>query len=292
MGLYDRDYTRHDSPELGIRGPRTVVGTLIVVNVVLWLINAVFTSDDALTKFLEAKVGALTNPLYWWEFLTYGFAHAKQPQHIIFNMLGLFFLGRDIEERYGSKEFLRIYLLTVLVGGLTWATANWLQGNANVTLKGASGAVAAIVVLYALNFPHRTILLFFVIPVPAWFVGVLLVAGDLYGSMADRSTHIAYSVHLAGAAFAFAYFQLGWNFGRLVPQGWSFDWLKRRPKLRIHNPEDDDVPDGDGMEAEVDRILEKISQTGEASLTRKERRTLENASRRYQERRRDKVDNG
>ncbi len=291
MGIYDRDYYRRERSGFSFSGPRTMVGTLILINVVFYLADALFTSKDHRITFeiLGANAAVLQDPLSWWKLITYGFAHAPHPQHILLNMLALFFLGPDVEATYGRKEFLRIYLVALLVGSLTWAVANLVQGHERGTLIGASGAICAVVVLYALNFPHRTLLLFFVIPVPAWFAGVLLVVIDLWSAIHRADTHVAYTVHLAGAAFAFLYFQTGMNFGRLVP---SFSWLRRRPKLRIHQPDEgddagsDSAGSDDDFGAEVDRILAKISREGEASLTRKERRTLQNASRQYQKRRR------
>ena len=62
-------------------------------------------------------------------------------------------------------------------------------------------------VLYALNFPRRTILLFFVIPMPAWLLARSSSAYDIFGAIGRlRESNVAYSVHLAGAAFAFAYY--------------------------------------------------------------------------------------
>jgi hypothetical protein len=198
-------------------------------------------------------------------------------------MLGLWFLGRDIEWTYGKWEFLRLYLVLLAVGSLVWAIGNRLQGvEQSGPLIGASGAVAGIVILYALHFPRRTLLLFFVLPVPAWLVGVLVVVSDLMGATGRQGTNIAYTVHLAGAAFAFLYYQLGWNFGRLLSGRFSVPKFKSRPKLRVHRPEDGDESD---LSQEVDRILEKIHRQGEASLSRKERRILEDASRQYQRRR-------
>jgi hypothetical protein len=150
-----------------------------------------------------------------------------------------------------------------------------------------------IVLLYALNFPRRTLLLFFVLPVPAWFVGVLVVAFDVHGAMVRRPGDMtAYAVHLAGAAFALLYYGLGWNLSRLWPKSFSFSlrWLRPRPRLRVRSPDDEDGPPEGNLTEEVDRILEKISREGEASLTRKERRTLESASRQYQKRRQDSND--
>jgi hypothetical protein len=201
-------------------------------------------------------------------------------------MLGLFFLGRDIEDVYGTKEFFRVYLAMIVFGGVVWAAAGKLQGAPEgLGAVGASGAVAGVVVLYALNFPRRMLALFFVIPVPAWLAGVLLVAYDAFGAVARSGSRVAYAVHLGGAAAALIYYGLGVNFGRWLPR-FSLQRLRPRPKLRVHAPEDEKEKEKEqDLSEEVDRILEKISREGEASLTRQERRTLETASRQYQKRR-------
>lgn len=292
MGIYDRDYYSQDRAGFSFRGPRTMVGTLILLNVAAYLADALFTAQDhRITAVLSAPATVLAHPLEWWKLITYGFAHHPNPQHIFFNMLGLFFLGPEVENTYGRREFLRIYLAALLAGSLAWAAINWAQGNDKGILLGASGAVAAVVILYALNFPHRTLLLFFVLPVPAWFAGLLVVLLDLYGAMQRPDSHVAYVVHLAGAALALVYFQTGMNFGHLLP---DLSWLRRRPPLRLRHPEPDEAKaedagedsGGEELANEVDRILEKISRQGEASLTRQERRTLRLASRQYQKRHR------
>ena len=293
MGIHDRDYYRQEPPGLSLRGPRTIVGALILINAAVFLADGLLTPDtEMIRKVLAVKVGSLTNPLYWWQFLTYGFAHASVPDywHVVGNMLALFFLGRDIEAKYGWKEFLRLYLVLLVVASVAWALVAKLQGAPDTTSAvGASGAVVGIVILYALNFPRRTLLLFFVLPVPAWTVGLLVVGLDALGALNPGSTHIAYAAHLAGAAFAFLYFKSGWNFGRLTA-GWpSFAWRKPRPNLRVHNPDRQERQDRE-LSKEVDRILEKMHREGEASLTRKERRTLESASRQYQKKRDDPGD--
>jgi hypothetical protein len=165
------------------------------------------------------------------------------------------------------------------------ARLNGAQGDAGIV--GASGAIAAVVVLFAFNFPNVTILLFFVIPMPAWLLGVGIVAYDIIGALGgDRGAHVAYTAHVAGAAFALLYYKLGWNFSSF---GGGLRWprfpVRNKPRLRVHRPPDEDSAPPDNFAAEVDRILEKIYREGEAGLTPKERSTLEAASRKYQERR-------
>lgn len=294
MGIYDRDYYRQPRPQRSLSVPRTIVGTLILINVVVFLADGLLTplpegalpgQCGAIANALAVKPGSLTKPWLWWQFLTYGFAHASVPNywHIIGNMLVLFFLGRDIESLYGRKEFLRLYLAMLVVSSVVWAIIERVQGH-TAPAVGASGAVTGIVILYALSFPRRTLLLFFVIPTPAWVVGLLVVFLDVWGALGGTSEKIAFTAHLGGAAFAFLYHRFGWNLTRWTPGWFSSVGRGRRPRLRVHDPDRQQHEDRE-LSKEVDRILEKIHREGEDSLSRKERRTLENASRQYQKRR-------
>jgi len=293
MGIYDRDYYREErQPGLSLPAPQSMVVTLIIINVVLFLIDGLlFSEDHRLTRWMAVSQKTLTNPLLWWQFLTYGFAHADFG-HILFNMLQLFFLGRAVEQLYGRAEFLRLYLVMLVLGSVVHAATNALLPEVRpFQLVGASGAVTGVVMLFVLNYPRQTLVLFPIpIPVKAWVIGAILIGVNVLGSFSgwgnvapggEPQTRIAFDVHLAGIAFAFLYFRNRWNLRRLGPGLFGSGWFKRRPRLKVHHPRDDQ----EKLSAEVDRILEKIHREGEESLTRKERRTLESASREYQRRR-------
>ena len=297
MGIYDRDYYRQEPTGFSLPKPRSAVAVLVVINVVVYLVE-MFAPDglaggNPIEDLLGAHVSTLVHPWMWWQFLTYGFTHsAIDTSHIVFNMLTLWFLGRDVEAWYGTKEFTRLYLVLLVFGSVVWAVVNRFDAAAvrhDAALIGASGAISGVVILYAVNFPRRILLLMFVIPVPAWLVGFLQVGYDIFGAMARaHGDNIAYTVHLAGAALAFLYYHQRWNFGQWLGR-LPFRWPPARPRLKVHEAEPDE-PEPDGVaEEEVDRILEKIHREGEASLTRKERRILETASREYQRRRRTDV---
>jgi membrane associated rhomboid family serine protease len=277
MGIYDRDYYRKDEAN-GLFSGRSMVVNLIIVTSVIFVADML--ADHKLMPWLELPSNTLRRPWDYWRLLTYGFAHDPQNiMHIVFNMLGLFIFGREIEDRYGRWEFLRFYLVTVVFGGFVWLlTQTGLSVQNGPPLVGASGAVVGIVVLNILNNPRRELLLFGVVPMQAWVFGSLFILWDVFGAM-NRSTRVAHSVHLAGAAFAGAYFYFGWNFGAILPA----NLLKKlkAPRLRVHRPEEEDTRD---LSARVDEILDKIHRQGEGSLTSKERRTLEEASKRYQRR--------
>ncbi len=308
MGFRDRDYYResdYDDGGYSYRAPgapRSIATWMITtwmigINVAVFLVNALFfDGNDLLCKWMSLYDFSLFHPELYWQFLTYGFAHDPGGiWHIGGNMLALLFLGYDVERRLGRWEYLRYYLIAVLFSGLTYSLIDFALVHERFQLFGASGAISAIVILYAIFFPHRTLLLYFVIPIPAWMLGVLFVVSDALGATGYSAGGIAYVAHLGGAAFACLYYCLGWNFGLFFGRIFlpctrlgKLIFAARGPKIALYRPEDaksDHPSDNPGEDAElsaqVDRILEKISKSGEASLTRQERALLQKASKKF-----------
>lgn len=297
MGLYDRDYGRDErTPWDRAQNPRSITITLIIINVVVFIAGLLFygTGEDGSRKYfvedwLAVDGNTLLRPWMWWQFLTYGFVHDMQssmPTHLIFNMIGLYVFGRDVELRLGRMEFLRFYLVSIILGGIVGAITSFAFGGPGTI--GASGGVIAAVVLFACYFPNREILLMLVLPVKAWVLAVIFVCADLAGALGITGTdsNTAFTVHLAGAAFALAYYYGAWNLRWL-----AFDAVtdiparmrqrSRRMKLKLHDPDRKLQKDAD----DADRILAKIHEQGESSLTSAERKTLERYSRRQREKR-------
>lgn len=279
MGLYDRDYYRKDEPA-GILAGRSMVWNLIIANCVVFVLEVIF-SDGTLERgpvveWLQLPGNFFSHPWEVWRLVTYGFVHGGFF-HLLMNMLGLWSFGEDVEDRLGRAEFVRVYLVTIAFSGLVWLFLQRM-GNSNAPgVIGASGAVVGVILLSVLADPKRELFLFGA-RVPAWFVAALFILSDMIGAY-RRTGPVAHSVHLAGAAFAAAYFYLGLNLETVLPS----HLFKRLtgPKLRVHKPDDDEPRD---LGARVDEILDKIHRQGEASLSSEERRTLEEASRRYQRR--------
>lgn len=284
MGLYDRDYVRGREQGFFLGGDRSAVTDLIIVNVVVFLLDMFLQGQ--LANWFALQVHIFREPWRAYELLTYGFVHDPSSlRHIFFNMFGLWLFGRDVEAIYGRAEFLRIYLSLVVLCGIVWVVVQYvslLMGHwPTGAVIGASGAVLGIMVLYVTYYPRRVFLFWGILPMPAWLLLVLFIAQDLAGV----GVGVAHEVHLAGAAFAFLYRKSGSNLGRAFSGRWASKLRSLvRPRLHLHQPTpDDERPTSDADE--VDRILAKISQQGEASLTRRERQILEDASRRYQQRR-------
>ena len=298
MAFQERDYYREVSPANPLAG--SIVVQLIVLTCAVYLVDIFFFSPThGLLKAMSVYGDTIAKPLYWWQFLTAGFAHSwRGPWHLIGNMIGLFFFGRLLEKELGWKELLRFYLVAIVLGTVVWSARQYLfEGPLARTFGdnpieiwqqalGASGGVVALILLFCLRHPTATLYLYFAIPVPAWVAGVLLVASDLFGVQPLEGQKIAFDIHLVGAAFALAYWKLGWNFGKLPGMaglGRMFRSLTRslkpKPDLRVHDPE----AYYEDLDADGDRVLEKIKREGEQSLTKRERQVLEAYSRRMRQ---------
>jgi membrane associated rhomboid family serine protease len=243
-------------------------------------------SDARLSTRLGLHSDLFERPQYFWQLLTYGFVHdPSSVRHILFNMFTLWFFGRDVESVYGKRLYLQLYLSLIVLSGLVWLLLALATKEPATVLIGASGAVTGILVIYVLHYPTRTIQIWGVFPLPVWVLATLLLLQDLVGTLQRESAgNVAYTAHLGGAAFGFLFYRTGWQLGSLLPKRFSLSAMKRRPKLRIRDSETDD--DDDDLGRRVDRILEKINREGQDSLTKDERRTLERASRKYQQKRR------
>ncbi len=307
MGIYDRDYFRDDDG--GRPRRKRSGGGLIPAG---WSASAIFIAANVLCYFINASSGgklfekmALIGPLVgdptqWYRCLTYGFAHDPGGlTHLLFNMLALFFFGPPVERRLGRAEFAYFYIGAIWAGGVSWS---FLNAGANAVCLGASGAISAVVLLFAFYYPRAQILVFGIIPTPAWLAGALFVVYDAIGARRGVGD-VAHDVHLAGAAFALVYYTAGLNFSEFaVGKGRNRKslkgWIEKIARAKKDAKGPATVPFGrdaakkaaddiafEKLEAEVDRLLLKIGESGEESLTEVERETLRRASREYQKRR-------
>lgn len=295
MGIYDRSYYQEESG-YGFRpGGGSIVTKLIIINVLIFVADLFTPAFEVrgdthhwLSEFLSLKSDVFTKPWNAWQLLTAGFAHApmdsqRSIMHIFANMLSLFVFGRALEEKYGSKEFLRLYLVAIVLSNLVWAIFQAASGIPG-SVKGASGGVAAIVVVFVLNFPHQKLYIIpFPFAVPAWIIGLLLVGGDLLGALGGaHGSNVAYIAHLAGAAIGLLYHQSRIRLEEYLPSGnWFTNWKLpklRRPRLKIHQP-----PRSPDLDRRADAILEKVHRYGADSISDEERKILDEYSRRMRQ---------
>ena len=147
--------------------------------------------------------------LWLWQPVTYMFVHAG-PTHILFNMLGVWMFGVELERMWGTRFFLRYYAITgvgaaittIVVGLLPFAMTAPTYGTVTV---GASGALFGILLAFALYFPERPILMALLFPIPAKYFVIIIGALSYFSSPGG----VAHAAHLGGVIFGYFYLKGG-----------------------------------------------------------------------------------
>lgn len=199
-----RSYTTRPGGDVG----RTV-WALIAASVVVFVLwhSVEGVGRDFMAQHFLVSVESVFS-LRIWTMLTSAFSHVD-ANHLIFNMLALYVFGRPVGEALGTRALLHLYVAGALVASVGHVVFGLLAGSPNPAL-GASGAVMCIAVVFAALYPRATLLLFFVIPVPA-AVAVLLyilidMGGAIGGLLGGVGTGIAHAAHLGGALYGLGYY--------------------------------------------------------------------------------------
>src|ERR1017187_10256653 len=204
MGIQDRDYYRNDGPSIfDTMMPKGMVCRwLIGINCAIFFLQLVaLPYGDAVTNWLILDVDAVMQGQVW-RLLTAAFVHSTGNWfHLFFNMLFLWWFGSDVEQLYGRKEFLAIYLVSAFLGGVAFEVWGLTQVGPQYGL-GASGAVTTMLILCALHYPRPSIYLFLWAPVRIWLFAIFTVLRDAAGMLGLGDRGVAFCVHLAGAGFA------------------------------------------------------------------------------------------
>ena len=259
---------------------------LIFVNAaVLLLLDTVFTSDGSFHALAFDPATALSRP---WTFFTYMFVHADLL-HLLANSLGLWMLGSAVEQRLGGEKFL-LYYIYCGVGAAFFALL--LSRFAVVApFVGASGCVLGLAVALAILWPDAEMIIIPIpIPMKARTFAILLVGFNAIMALPflRGRSNIAYEAHLGGALFGYLFFRLQ-SFGpessaprrqvqrpvMVQPGAAEAERSRRVPAAASTASVPSRGGEVDPVAREMDRVLDKISAEGLASLTPDERRFLD-----------------
>ncbi|MDR1419682.1 MAG: rhomboid family intramembrane serine protease [Treponema sp.] len=147
-----------------------------------------------------------------WTFVTYMFVHGG-VSHILFNMLALFVFGLPVERQMGSPEFILFYFVTGIFAGFFSFLVYVFTGAGRVILIGASGAVFAVQLAYAVFFPHSVLYFWGILPLRAPVMVLGFTGLEIFLMLTGMGGNVAHMTHLAGFAVAWLYFviRLGVN---------------------------------------------------------------------------------
>lgn len=272
MGLYDRDYTRENfvyrfqsAPQMRIGFPRLtpMVMRLLIANVVVHFVQ-ILGAHVFLTEWFSVYPASFLMAIQLWRLITYQFLHGSLL-HILFNMLGLYFLGPTLERHWGSKRFLIFYLGCGAVGGVFYSFLVAVRFLPAAPMIGASGAILGMLAACAILFPHFVVFIF-LFPVPIRVAAVALTVIYILAVVSRGVNAGGDAAHLAGMAAGAAY---------VFSERWRENIkFKIRSSLRQRK-----TADQSRLQFEVDRILKKVHDHGIQSLTSAEKKILKQATR-------------
>jgi membrane associated rhomboid family serine protease len=237
---------------------------ILIATVLMFFVQQTASGVTSLLYLVPTEV--LARP---WTLVTYMFLHGGLG-HIFWNMLGLYFFGPRVESRMGSQRFLTLYLVSGIVGALFSVVL-----APRYAVLGASGAVLGVLMAFARFWPRERLYIWGVLPIEARWLVLIYAAIDILGFNGFGRLGIANVAHLGGFAGALLYLlflerrQGARRFKQAaaprVAESALGNWRNvDRGSIHAVNRE------------EVDRILDKISASGLASLTPQERQFLSN----------------
>ena len=170
-----------------------VTQALLLVNVAIFFLTQL-VGGGLIANF---ALWPINSDAFWpWQIVTYAFLHANF-QHLFFNMLGLWMFGSELEQVWGQKRYIQFFAASVVAAALTQLLVSWLLGSGAPTI-GASGGLFGLLLAFAMVFPNRIILLFFVIPMKAKYLVALYGLVELYQGAYVMNSGVAHFAHLGG----------------------------------------------------------------------------------------------
>ena len=266
-----------------------VVKYLLIANVAIFFLQQVL--PNVLEQWGAYNTRLAVNQFQVWRFGTYMFLHGG-VSHILFNMLGVWMFGTQIEALWGQRTFLIYYLVCGLGGSLLYGIFA-LIGIGGGWMLGASGALMGLLLAYGMTYPDNKIFLMGILPIKAKYMVVLYGMMDLLSI--PKGDGVAHLAHLGGLLAGFIFIQAtipglsGQMFkGNAISSYWKRSQAKRRMKVvRPEKPasgnsqhtDSHSAPTGSADQKRIDSILDKISREGLQSLSDEEQELLRRAGR-------------
>ncbi|MBK6729656.1 MAG: rhomboid family intramembrane serine protease [Bacteroidetes bacterium] len=206
-----------------------VIKNLLIINGLVFLATLTFPSlIEKLAMYYP------TSPEFQpYQIITHLFTHGSFG-HVFFNMFALWMFGAVLENVWGGKRFLIYYFITGIGATLLYTGVHAIQlyqitgsispdilkegyfiGNyseSNLStlraifspLVGASGAVYGVLLAYGMLFPNTLIYIYFLLPLKAKYLVMILTAIELYmGFINNPADNVAHFAHLGGMLVGF-----------------------------------------------------------------------------------------
>ncbi|MGL1887796.1 MAG: rhomboid family intramembrane serine protease [Reichenbachiella sp.] len=292
------------------RKPNNALPQIILINLIIFLALAILnvfgkiSGLDTISDFIydQFSIPPIFGDFIFrpWTIITYAFSHSLHSIfHILFNMLVLYWFGKLIVEYLGNQKLINLYVMGALAGGVLYLLVYnlipyYIERSNFDGMVGASAAVYAITVAAATLLPNYTFQLMFIGPVKIKYIAGFYIAISFLGMVGSNAGgNIA---HLGGAAMGYFYItqlQSGTDWGKWINSVMTFfkSFFTKQSKIKVTHKKTKtsskrtssssskaSTATNIADQAEVDSILDKISQSGYESLSTEEKQKLFNAS--------------
>jgi membrane associated rhomboid family serine protease len=244
MSYYRQGPHRPGGPgvTLGVPALTPMVRGIMIVCGVVWLLQILFAQFGIDLARIFGVVPARVIRGWIWQPVTSMFLHDTGSFfHILFNMLMLWMFGGELERHWGSKAFLRFYVVCGVGAGL-FATVMGLFSESAMWIAtiGASGAIFGVIMAYGLVFSERVVLFMMIFPMKARTMALILFALAFFYTMSGGGSGISHVSHLGGAVVGYLYLRRAWRVGDFVRE---LKWKIRRRRFKVMSPDDRNDPD-------------------------------------------------
>lgn len=216
---------------------------LMIINVACWIILQVFIESVfrwfPVSSTLGLVPGKILYFFYIWQPFTYMFLHSTDVTHILFNMLMLWWLGAELEQRWGRKFFLTYYFVCGVGAALIYTVGMWIyaygSGNVNgltAPVVGASGALFGLMLAYGMLFGERIVHFMMLFPMKAKYMVMILGAIQIVSMLTSQVAGggVAYLAHLGGLISGYLFLKGRQSWGNISQ---SLKNRKRGRKLHL-----------------------------------------------------------
>ena len=243
---------------------------LLIVNIVVFVLVELSGQQSLLFRTFGLVPSLVWSKFKIWQLFTYLFIHGG-IFHIFFNMFVLWMFGKDLESQWGKMEFLLFYFVCGIGAGLITVL---FSVNSIVPIVGASGAIYGLLLAYGFTYPNQMVYLYGLVPIKVKYMVLGLGAIAFFASLSASQSNVSHITHLSGMVIGliFIYFNINWKVIKL----W---YIRMRLKGLIQHPAKQDNEEAQ-MKKQVDKILDKLNDSGWDSLTEQEENYLTQASKR------------
>lgn len=228
-----------------------IVKYLMIINLVLWLVGTIILQGYVFNEnYVFQWLGMVPNSTVFgfklWQPLTYMFFHSSQLNHILFNMLLLWWVGSQLETTFGSRRFLKYYLVCGVGAALLYLVVLYgiyfFFGLSNTSILyqpviGASGAVFGLLLAYGIYHGETVVYFLMLFPMKAKYFVALLGLMELFVLVnSGFAGPVANLAHLGGFIVGFLYLMFErWWMRKQTDRLFKKSTGQRRLKLVVDN---------------------------------------------------------